>query len=109
MKQFLKTLPMLLVFLTVSQAAQTPAISDTPAGNTLRAWLESFNSGDRGQIQAYVAKYEPAKSVDDEMGFRNQTGGFAQYRQERPPVYRIPSQREGRPNQGGGKDAGEGQ
>ena len=76
MKQFLKTLPMLLVFLTVSQAAQTPAISDTPAGHTMRAWLESFNSGDRGQIQAYVAKYEPAKSVDGEMGFRNQTGGF---------------------------------
>ena len=67
---------MLLVFLTVSQAAQTPAISDTPAGHTLRAWLESFNSGDRGQIQAYVAKYEPAKSVDGEMGFRNQTGGL---------------------------------
>src|SRR5215831_9811970 len=76
MEQFLKTVPMLLVFLTVSQAAQTPAISDTPAGHTMRAWLESFNSGDRGQIQAYVAKYEPAKSVDGEMGFRNQTGGL---------------------------------
>lgn len=76
MKHFLKTLPMLLLFLTFSLAAQTPAIPDTPAGHTLRAWLDAFNSGERGQIQAYLAKYEPAKSVDSQVSFRNQTGGF---------------------------------
>ena len=76
MKQFLKTLPMLSLFLIFSLAAQTPAIPDTPAGHTLRAWLEAFNSGDRGRIQAYLAKYEPTKSLDGQVNFRNQTGGF---------------------------------
>ncbi len=76
MKHFLKTLPMLLVFLTFSLGAQTPAIPDTPAGRALQAWLDAFNSGDRERIQAYIAKYDPEKSVDSEVGFRNQTGGF---------------------------------
>jgi retinol-binding protein 3 len=55
---------------------QAPAIPDTPAGHTLRAWLEAFNSGDRTRIQAYLAKYEPDKSLDATMTFRDQTGGF---------------------------------
>ena len=76
MKHFLKTLPMLLLFLTFSLGAQTPSIPDTPAGRTLQAWLEAFNSGDRGRIQAYLAKYDPEKSVDSEVNFRDQTGGF---------------------------------
>jgi len=76
MKHFLKTLPMLLLFLTFSLGAQTPTIPDTPAGHTLQAWLDAFNSGDRARIQAYIAKYDPEKSVDTEVSFRNQTGGF---------------------------------
>jgi hypothetical protein len=68
---------MLLLFLTFSlSSAQTPAIPDTPAGRTLQAWLDAFNSGDRERIQAYLAKYEPEKSVDPQVNFRNQTGGF---------------------------------
>jgi hypothetical protein len=55
---------------------QSPAIPDTPAGHTLQAWLDAFNSGDRARIQAYLAKYDPGKPVDGDMGFRNQTGGF---------------------------------
>lgn len=76
MKHFLKTLPMMLLFLTFSLGAQTPAIPDTPAGRALQAWFDAFNSGDRGRIQAYIAKYDPEKSVDSEVSFRNQTGGF---------------------------------
>jgi hypothetical protein len=76
MKHFLKTLPMLLLLLTFSLGAQSPAIPDTPAGRTLQAWLEAFNSGDRERIQAYIAKYDLEKSVDSEVNFRNQTGGF---------------------------------
>src|SRR5262245_1267720 len=56
--------------------AQNPAIPDTPAGHTLQAWFDAFNSGDRARIQGYVSKYEPTSSVDGTMGFRNQTGGF---------------------------------
>jgi retinol-binding protein 3 len=55
---------------------QTPAIPDTPAGHTLQAWLDAFNSGDRARIQEYVSKYEPTSSVDDTLAFREQTGGF---------------------------------
>lgn len=76
MKHFLKTLPMQLLFLTFTVGAQTPTIPDTPAGRTLQAWLDAFNSSDRGRIQAYIAKYDPEKSVDSEVSFRDQTGGF---------------------------------
>jgi retinol-binding protein 3 len=76
MKNILKTLAMMLLFLTFSLSAQTPAIPDTPAGRALQAWFDAFNSGDRGRIQAYIAKYDPEKSVDTEVSFRNQTGGF---------------------------------
>ncbi len=80
MKHFLKaslaTLFLALICLTFSVAAQTPAIPDTPAGRTLQAWLDGFNSGDRGRLEAYLTKYEPTKSVDSELNFRNQTGGF---------------------------------
>ena len=78
MKHFLKTLPMLflLLFLTLSMGAQTPTIPDTPAGRTLQAWLDAFNSGDRGRLQAYIAKYDPERSVDSDVSFRDQTGGF---------------------------------
>jgi hypothetical protein len=55
---------------------QVPAIPDTPAGHTLKAWLDAFNSGDRVRIQTYLGKYEPAKTVDETIGFRDQTGGF---------------------------------
>ena len=80
MKHMLKasvaTLFVALHCLTCSLAAQTPAIPDTPAGRALQAWLDAFNSSDRGRLEAYITKHEPAKSVDSELGFRNQTGGF---------------------------------
>ena len=62
--------------LAFALAAQTPAIPDTPAGRTMQAWLDAFNSGDRGRLEGYLKKYEPEKSVDSELNFRNQTGGF---------------------------------
>jgi hypothetical protein len=76
LKASLATLFVALFCLPFSLAAQTPAIPDTPAGRTLQAWLDAFNSGDRGRLEAYLKKYEPEKSVDSELGFRNQTGGF---------------------------------
>jgi hypothetical protein len=77
MKHFLTTIPLLLLLLPILPLTpQTPAVPDTPAGRTLQAWLDAFNSGDRGRLQAYIQKYDPEKSVDSELGFRNQTGGF---------------------------------
>src|SRR5258708_38471107 len=57
-------------------AQAQPTIPDTPAGRTLKAWLETFNSGDRAQLDAYLYKYDPSKSLDIEMQFRGMTGGF---------------------------------
>ncbi|HEY6305105.1 MAG TPA: S41 family peptidase [Candidatus Angelobacter sp.] len=71
------TRPLLLLLLSATCAwPQSPAIPDTPAGHTLQAWLDAFNSGDRTRIQAYVEKYDPAGSADRTAAFRTQTGGF---------------------------------
>jgi len=55
--------------------AQT-SVPDTPAGHTLQAWLDAFNSGDRAKVEAYVKTVDPTQNVDGMIGFRNQTGGF---------------------------------
>ncbi len=53
-----------------------PAIPDTPAGHTLGAWLDAFNSADPARIAAYHARYEPKGSADQTLSFRRRTGGF---------------------------------
>jgi len=58
------------------QAGAQPAIPETPAGRTFKAWLEAFNSGDRGLLDTYIHKFDPNKSLDNEMQFRGMTGGF---------------------------------
>ena len=64
------------VFLIMAACLQAqPAIPNTPAGQTLRAWLEAFNSGDRDRIAAYVQKYEPSMGVDATMSFRARPAG----------------------------------
>ncbi len=55
--------------------AQT-SVPDTPAGHTLQAWLDAFNSGDRAKVEAYVKTVDKSETVDGLMSFRNQTGGF---------------------------------
>jgi Peptidase family S41/N-terminal domain of Peptidase_S41 in eukaryotic IRBP len=57
-------------------AQAQPAIPDTSAGRTFKAWFEAFNSGDRASMDAYLHKYDPGKSLDNEMQFRGMTGGF---------------------------------
>src|SRR5215472_7948781 len=69
-------LSLILFFTATFVSAQSPTIPDTPAGHTLQAWLDAFNSGDRVRIQSYLAKYDPTRSVDETVGFREQTGGF---------------------------------
>jgi hypothetical protein len=51
-----------MVLALVPQRAQV-VIPDTPAGHTYREWLEDFNSGNRGRIEAYCRKYEPDVKV----------------------------------------------
>jgi retinol-binding protein 3 len=70
----LRILPILL-FVCSFAWSQSPVIPDTPAGHTLQAWLDAFNSGDRARVQAYVTKYDPNVSVDGMLAFHDQTGG----------------------------------
>jgi hypothetical protein len=65
----------LSLFAAFSASAQ-PAFPDTPAGRTLKAWFEAFNSGDRARVEAYIQKFDPARPIDNQMNFRAQTGGF---------------------------------
>ncbi len=66
----------LLSAFSAGWACAQVAIPNTPAGETLRAWLDAFNSGDRAKIETYVKTVDPSQSVDGMVSFRNQTGGF---------------------------------
>lgn len=52
------------------------AIPDTPAGHTLKAWLDAFNSGDRARLEEYVRTHDPKNSAGQMAEFRRMTGGF---------------------------------
>jgi retinol-binding protein 3 len=58
----------------VSVPSVEPAIPDTPAGKTLRAWLDVFNSGDESRMRAFGEQHKDPHIVD--LAFRKQTGGF---------------------------------
>ena len=51
---------------------------DTPAAYQFSAWLDAFNSGDRAVLLEYLQRNNPSHAADinQEFGFRNQTGGF---------------------------------
>jgi hypothetical protein len=51
-------------------------IPDTPAGHTLRAFFDAFNTADHDRIAAYVKEYDPENNADGLVSFSNQTGGF---------------------------------
>jgi len=64
-----------LLFALASAIPQTTPPT-SPAGETLQAWLDAFNSGDRAQMEAYCKKYDPKQTPDRMLSFRGQTGGF---------------------------------
>jgi len=51
-------------------------VPDTPAGRTLQAFLDAFNTGNHDRIAAYVKEYDPANNADQLTSFSSQTGGF---------------------------------
>ena len=55
--------------------SQLPA---TAAARQFSAWLDAFNSGDRAILLKFFEKNFPSrvKDLDNELGFRDQTGGF---------------------------------
>ncbi len=65
----------LIFALSVGCACAQVRIPDTPAGQTLRAWLDAF-SGDRAGVEAFIQKFEPTVSVNRIMEFRDTTGSL---------------------------------
>src|SRR6202012_3607819 len=65
-----------LLLLTASCGLAQTTVPDTPAGHTLQAWLDAFNSGDRAKIETYVKTIDHSQAVDGVLAFRTQTGGF---------------------------------
>src|SRR3954468_18119962 len=55
--------------------AAVVAIPDTPAGQTLKLWLDALNSGDRTKMAAYCAQSDTECDADDWIRFYKLTGG----------------------------------
>ena len=65
----------IMLFVVVTGSAQTE-LPDTPAGHTLKTWLEAFNSGDRSKIEDYVRTVDTSENVDGLLTFHSRTGDF---------------------------------
>ena len=61
-----------LVCLGAGCAMAQTSVPDTPAGHTLKAWLDAFNSGDRAKIETYVKTVDQKQNVEGMMSFRSQ-------------------------------------
>ena len=59
--------------LLLNGSSQPP---DTPAGRTLKAFLDAFDSDDLSKLQAYVKEYGSPQPADGLQAFSAQTGGF---------------------------------
>ena len=70
------TLALLSVALAPLSVRADASIPDTPAGRTLQAFLDAFNSGEHDRIDAYVKQYDPSNNTDGLVSFSGQTGGF---------------------------------
>lgn len=56
--------------------AAPPAFPDTPAGHTLQAWLDAFNSGDAARVKAYCQKFDHPNPPEAMLDFSKRIGGF---------------------------------
>jgi hypothetical protein len=75
-RSFLGALMFLLSGMSIA-AASGPVIPNTPAGHTLGAWLDAFNSGDRERIESFDDVHARWwLTLDDAMELRARTGGY---------------------------------
>ena len=73
---FVFVLAIMFVGIMPLAAGADVSAPDTPAGRTLRAFLDAFNSGDHDRIAAYVKEYDPENSADGLTSFSSESGGF---------------------------------
>lgn len=67
---------LLLVGIMPLGARADVSVPDTPAGRTLSAFLDAFNSGSHDRIAAYVKEYDPENNADELTSFSGESGGF---------------------------------
>jgi Peptidase family S41/N-terminal domain of Peptidase_S41 in eukaryotic IRBP len=76
-RTFMKGALFFVVFaVMVFHARADVNVPDTPAGHTLRAFFDAFNTADHDRIAAYVKEYDPENNAEGLLSFSNQTGGF---------------------------------
>ena len=73
----------LVALLAASLAHGQAALPDTPAGETLAAWLEAFNSADIAKMQAFDEAHGGNPPLGRQARFRQLTGGFTLLRVEK--------------------------
>jgi D-alanyl-D-alanine carboxypeptidase len=72
----MRKLTLFLTYAVMFAGAAGAQIPDTSAGRQFSAWLTAFNSGDRATMQQFFDKSMPFGRIDQDMGIRNQTGGY---------------------------------
>jgi retinol-binding protein 3 len=75
MRPLLELLFFIVPALTLADVS-APSIPDTPAGHALTAWLDAFNSGDRGKLESFATKHAPWLSPDQEIALHAHTNGY---------------------------------
>lgn len=63
-----------ILALSIGWACAQVRIPDTPAGQTLRAWLDAFNSGEPARVDKFEQRYASKRNTDLTMDFRDRTG-----------------------------------
>ncbi len=77
LRRFLGLLALFLLGLTAPSTLPAQASPpDTPAGKTLKAFLDAFDSDDLSKLQAYVKEYGSPQPAEGLQAFSAQTGGF---------------------------------
>ncbi|MEO6689324.1 MAG: serine hydrolase domain-containing protein [Dokdonella sp.] len=66
----------IVVTLLPFAAMADPPSASTPAARAAEAWLTAFNASDGPALKAFGEKYGRDAPVDDELAFRDRTGGF---------------------------------
>lgn len=68
---------LVLLLLATPLAHGRTDLPDTPAGRAFGDWLQAFNQADRSRLEILQRDFTETEAVDDTLGFREFTGGFA--------------------------------
>lgn len=74
----MSTIVLVLLLPVLALRAQQVEIPDTPAGRQFSRWLDAFNAADRERLRRFMERDFPTDpmTLDEELAFRNQSGGF---------------------------------